>query len=174
MGTDREERTWLIQKNTPDSSAPFDSFMGSIVGPNTDPLSVVEESRLREVEAERDTAKRSSEGLLDAVERLNETNDRLRTEVEQLQTIAGTPLVDAEDAAREAEARAERLEAELEEARAELDRRDAQAARRASKGGKARSANLSPEARSEIARDAAKKRWERARGVLRKGDTGGG
>jgi hypothetical protein len=62
-------------------------------------------------------------------------------------------------------------EAELREALGVIARYRDQASRKASKGGKARASNLSASARSEIARNAAKTRWDRARGVLEKGDT---
>jgi UDP-N-acetyl-D-mannosaminuronate dehydrogenase len=119
-------RQWTLQKNTPDPAAPFDSFLASIIGPNTEPVSVVEGSRLREVEAE----------LQDIAARERGESMRLYQDREQLR------------------ARVERLEADLQEATAALQWIETRLSRH-----------------REPRVQAIDKALERARGVLRKGDT---
>jgi chromosome segregation ATPase len=141
MGTDR---TWLIRKNT-GKDLPLDSVIGSIVGPDTEPVSVVEESRLREAEAERDRldarlttepkrskvvcprCKRSLADVIDSLIRQRGKFKAQRIAAEKRAREAEAEVFavkgEREDFRRytmEAEARVEWLEAELREAREAL------------------------------------------------------
>lgn len=89
MPIDPGERTWLIQKQTPDSSAPFDSFMASVVGPNTETVSVVEESRAKQAEAR-------CERLEAELGETREALDWVTTRYES--TLAQEPVRDADEA----------------------------------------------------------------------------